>query len=918
MSALSKYLIFVCLLGFLHFSVSSQTTADTRNGITIVVSDSLSAERLEYAIVALSAKGAIIKSGLTGQDGKCTLDNVPNGAYTLRVSCMGYAEYSSEITVGPRALFEVILATSAINIDNVVVTASESKGMTSSSRIRRTAMEHLQPSSFTDLLELLPGGRSQDPVFGKPNSIRLREVPGYGSSYNTSSLGTLFLVDGAPISTDANMQFISGEPDTGISSLNNVNSGVDMRTISTDDIESVEIVRGIPSVEYGNLTSGLVKIERKKGGRKLEARFKADMMSKLYYLGKGFEIPDRKMTVNLDFDLLDAKSDPRDRLKNYKRLTGSARVSKKWDMSKHSIDFSSALDYTGSFDNVKTDPDLHYGNIDKFKSSYNRFAWNGNLLVKPHNPGFFRNFRMTTALSYEHDKIDRARFVQTQRPTPIPNTMKEGESDAVLLPGSYIAQHEVDGKPFTAFVKAMATFRADAKRLTNEIKVGSDWSMAKNYGEGQIFDMARPISPNLSTRPRPYTEIPGQHDLAFFVEDLSSLKLGNFTASLMAGLRASAMLNLGEEYKMHGKFYYDPRVNGKIEFPSFNIGDQKVSTELSGGIGWHTKSPTMNQLYPSLLYYDIRQFNYFPSDPEYRRINLLTYIIDRTNFELAPARNFKWEIRGDVLIGGNRLSLTWFNEDMKSGFRSSTRYASYVYKDYIEEQAPAPPFDLDQVPYVMDTLQSANSMTTNGSRTLKKGLEFTFTSKRIESIRTRLTITGAWFKTRYQNSQPEYAVPSGAPGNDQYPYVGIYIDGGSNTYEMVNTNFMFDTDVSRLGLRFSVSFQCMWYNFNKSMPADNVPGSYIDRQGVVRPYTEASRQDAYLQHLVRNYTSNTSDVPFAMNVNLKATKTLFNEKMTIALFVNKLLDCSPDYTRSGFTIRRSVRPYFGMEMNFKL
>ncbi len=31
-----------------------------------------------------------------------------------------------------------------------------------------------------------------------------------------------------------------------------------MRSISTDDIESVEVVRGIPSAEYGNLTSGMI------------------------------------------------------------------------------------------------------------------------------------------------------------------------------------------------------------------------------------------------------------------------------------------------------------------------------------------------------------------------------------------------------------------------------------------------------------------------------------------------------------------------------------------------------------------------------------------------------------------------------------------------------------------------------------
>ena len=31
----------------------------------------------------------------------------------------------------------------------------------------------------------------------------------------------------------------------------NVNRGVDMRTLQTDNIERVEFIRGIPSVEYG-------------------------------------------------------------------------------------------------------------------------------------------------------------------------------------------------------------------------------------------------------------------------------------------------------------------------------------------------------------------------------------------------------------------------------------------------------------------------------------------------------------------------------------------------------------------------------------------------------------------------------------------------------------------------------------------
>ena len=48
-------------------------------------------------------------------------------------------------------------------IGEVLVTAAESKGPTSSSKIGREAIAHIQPSSIADLMELIPGGRATDP-----------------------------------------------------------------------------------------------------------------------------------------------------------------------------------------------------------------------------------------------------------------------------------------------------------------------------------------------------------------------------------------------------------------------------------------------------------------------------------------------------------------------------------------------------------------------------------------------------------------------------------------------------------------------------------------------------------------------------------------------------------------------------------
>ena len=171
-------------------------------------------------------------------------------------------------------------------------------------------------------------------------------------------MGTLFVADGIPMNTNANMQIVKqasngtvGDPDAGRS---HVTSGVDMRSIPTDNIESVEVIRGIAPVEYGDMSSGVVLIKRKLKATPFEARFKADSYSKLLYAGKGVELG--SFIVNLGLDYLDAKSDPRDPMNNYKRLTASARMQDEWQVGNARLRWRSNIDYTGSFDDEKHDP----------------------------------------------------------------------------------------------------------------------------------------------------------------------------------------------------------------------------------------------------------------------------------------------------------------------------------------------------------------------------------------------------------------------------------------------------------------------------------------------------------------------------------------------------------------------------------
>lgn len=847
---------------------------------------------------------------------------IPNNNYRqLKISYIGY----QTLMVAPAKNGRYRMRSEVRSIGEVVVTAQESRGLTSSSKIEKHAMEHLQPSSFADLLELLPGGRNSDPVLNAPNNIHIREIATGSSNYATSSLGTSFVVDGAPISTNANMQFMAGAWDSAATDRDNTNAGVDMRSISTDDIQSVEIVRGIPSVEYGDLTSGLVKIERRRGGHNMNFRLKADMGSKLFYAAKDFEWKERRLTLNLSADYLDSKADPRNRLENYKRVTLSARMHKEWELEAWKLSLSNNLDYTGSFDDDKVDPDLNHSNEDSYKSSYNRYALLSSLQMKTKRQLWLKSLNATFSAAYEQNLLERTRLVQLQRMTVAPTSMAEGENDAYILPFKYMGHHEVDGKPFNAFAKLNARLQVPSNKVSNTLLLGMDWNLDKNFGKGQVFDPHTPVYTGISSRQRKLSEIPANHRLSAYAEENVKWPTVIGTFELTAGIRATQMLNLPSEYAMYHKIYWDPRVNAGYTFPRFTLFGKPSFVRLAGGIGQHTKTPTMEQLFPDKLYIDFVQLNYYHDNPDYRRINLMTYIRDPRNTALEPARNLKWEVSADVNVGGNRLAVTVFCEKMTSGFRAQSYYESYHFKEYdtsgIDAATLTAQPSLSDLPYTERDELSGYSNYTNGSMTLKEGVEFTLETVRFPVILTRLTVNGAYFRTTYNNSIVETYRPSQVLDGRQIQYVGLYADEDGSVRKSFNTNFTLDTDVPKLRLGFSLSAQCLWFTTSQRMETSNYPVQYIAPDGSIYDWQPEYAEDTYLRWLVRDKTPSLFEknrVPFAMNLNFKVTKKLFDERLNVAMFCNKLWNYTPDYDSRGTTIRRHVTPYFGLEMNIKI
>lgn len=914
------------LLVLLCFVLGAAAQHEQPLTITGTVVDAEDGQPLQAAVVTFS--GQLSRSTITDRNGRYHIA-LPAGTAqgSVRITMVGYEPYARSLNPQRTTIVNARLKPSAA-IAEVVVTAEEGHGLTATSKIGRHAMDHLQPSSFADVLELLPGGMASDPSLSTPNTIRLREVPITSSQYTTSSLGTAFVVDGARISTNANMQYLAGAYDNTSTARDFTNEGVDMRAIPTDDIESVEIVRGIPSVEYGDLTSGLVKIHRKHGGRNLSARFKADMDTKLFHVAKGFEWADGRTTLNLGADYLDNRADPRNVLETYTRANFSARLRRQWQTQRTAATLSLNADYGGSFDRDKVDPDLNYGGVDRYRSSYNRISTDATLDLKNKlTDAVWRTLSVLFSASYESDRTERTRLVQLNSETPAATSKVEGEADAILIqPYKYTATQTVDGRPMSLYAKLSAELGLPhIPSTTAALRLGADWQMDKNYGDGQVFDILHPLYPGQSSRPRAYSDVPASHTAGAYAELTASLPIGAFRFDAQAGLRATTLLHLPSDYTLHGKVYADPRLNLGLTMPSPQLAGHPLTFRLTGGIGWHTKTPTLDQLYPDLAYLDIVELNYWHENKDYRRVYLQTYVIDPTNRDLRAARNLKWEVGLDVAWHGNRLDVTFFRENMTSGFRSMPIYSPYTYKHYDASSVDASSLtampDVNALPYTEMHDLRAYYMTSNGSQTLKKGVELTFASRRFPVVNTRITITGAWFRSEYRNSQQIMERPSDVVDGQQVNVVGFYNDDDGYIREMYNTNFTFDTDIPRLKLGISLSAQCVWLIARQNMSQSNRPTHYMTEDGVVHEFTDDDAHDIVLQHLVRTYNSSLYErqtVPFYMNLNLKATKRLLADHLMVALFVNKLWDAHPDYVRNNFRIRRYVTPYFGLELNLNL
>ena len=901
--------------------------------------------------------------------GVFSFERLAPGKYQYEVNYLGYETVKGELDVkGPVSDFDIKLKPLTLALEEVVVTAQDGK-MGSSSHIGQSAIQHIQAKSVEDMLQLLPGAVTKNPDLTNAGQAAIREISSTGD--NNNALGTSVLVDGAPLSNDANMQVFSTARVGNNSSVqtNTMNDqttagrGIDLRQISPDNIESVEVVRGIPSVEYGNLTSGAVIINTKAGVTPWEAIVKVDPNSKLFSLAKGLRLKNNRGTFNFVADYSMSNADRRRTYLGYDRLTVNAGYSKTFLSTSRPLTFNLKATYYRNISDTKSDDEMLRGEYFKNEDQGLRFAVNGMWRL---NTKAVSSLNYTASVQYSHQQDIYNRYVGSGT-VPYAHSYVPGEFQVGFLSPQYLCHYTLDGKPLNVFAQLKANRIFIFSSGTSNIKAGVDYTLNSNRGGGLIYDVNLPPMQNdaQSVRPRSYKSLPSMSTVAGFIENNTEVRLGTTVLNVQPGVRLSHLFIDRQQALRGGMTTLDPRVNLSWDFltPENNSVFQRLA--LTGGYGLATKMPTMAYLYPNAAYFDNVSYNSYLGidNPNNMAIMTTNVVANTANANLRPARAHKFEIGFNGRVGKAIGSITFFKERVNHEYGFATVPMNVEYNRYaIPSEAIAagavptytdgrlhytmPDGNSVEAPYSVQRELKTYQTPSNTMRTDKHGIEYSFNFGKIKPLSTDLIVDGAWFwiKRRSQtNSYNSSRVVTGTDDNGLSTYnmyLAVMPAGSGTVRSRFNTNFRFITHIPAIKLIFSTTVQVVW--------RETLRYIYEDAAGnaLYRPVTSASGADMLAvdpvgyydvnmnyhqwnpegverpEELMTRYSNpdyfSTQTYPVTCQLNFKLTKEIL-KYFNISVVANNFLKFSNVYRQNKIGGYRELYSpmYFGAELKIK-
>ena len=911
-----KKLIFIAFfISGLCSALFAQTDKATVEG---VVRD-LDGKPLSFATVVIAELGTGVSTDL---EGKFRFTGTKGTEYTLNVSYLNHVDKEVKVKAGSPEPLVIVLEEQSYELAEVVVMADYKKNQGSTAVINQQALEHIQPTSVADVLSLIPGGLFRESSATGFNRISLRQS---GSDDNTS-LGMAVVMDGIPQDNDGFRASIPGLSTDEYSDRLGMNRGIDLKTLSTDHIRKIEIVKGISSAKLGNLSSGVIQTTSKIGITPAQLRMKVDPLTKLIYLGKGFRISPKMGYLHTGIDYTSVYDDRRDPMSKYSRLTGQVTYNNSVDVGDKTLFLFFKLSEVYTLNQAKED-ELTQDYNESFRNKYSRTG--ASFKAQMYDLGkIVDNVEFIASADYTYDLIDRNRLVQTGTPLPSPLATEEGESEGIYLPSTYYSPFQIENKPLSLLTQLNAESLFETRSFRHKVIYGLSWKRTKNYGEGVMVDMTRPPYPgnNEYVRPVPNRSIPALSVGAAYAEE--QLKHSNrwFDFELNAGVRFTQMFNLDTKYTELRKLQVEPRINAALSFNIGLAGGKSLRNMFRFGFGQENKLPTLDYIYPDRVYKDMIVLNaYTKQDDPFNHLITYTKIYDVTNNSLRPNRNTKYEAGWDVEYEGYSLSLTFFKEHSDRGFESVAEYSPVRYTRYVDpiDGQPIVGRRPEKEDYVADPYATFVDMdiVRNSMKVEKKGLEYLLRFPKIIPLSTTVEINGAYYDTRYSSGAPLQYHPAFRDDDRPQPYVGIYRRQDITRQRIFNTNLWFNTNIPRYKMIFTTFFQFIWLNEEMRINGDEYPSAYFDTDGRMHAVDDRILQSIKGGHTVwRHYHIYKEDfsetLPVSLTVNFKVTKE-FSRMIRASFFVNNILDINPLYkNRYNQNVRVWQKSFFGAEMTF--
>lgn len=846
----------------------------------------------------------------TNENGMFKLDLVLAEAVknaTVEISYVDKQSVKKTVTFeSGTANVDVVLQELSLSLKEVQVNGLHQSSSASNSSITfgRQAIDQVQPTSIADVLQYLPGQTVTPPDLQNAKTINLRNnfsesrLENNKDYVNNAAFGTAIIIDGSPVSNNGNMQALNigkngsaqsltAKVTTGSAGVGSTYtpdfaaSGFDLRQIPTNNIESIEVVSGVASAKYGDLTDGAVIVNRQAGATmyNLSARFREGTAN--FQLEKGFSLGKKLGSINISVDYLYSTADPRDNTKYYNRVnTGLIWTSflDKAKKFKHTL----SVDYTKSLDGTKSDPDDKTLSTSKFNFNSIALSDRGEIKVnKKWSRSINYNLRYsnTTQNSYSQNFVNQASALF------VTDSKQEGIREGIVVPGyNYIYAQQLKGNPISMFGRLENNLTAHTGSLPHMISMGVSIAYDANKGDGWQYNYKKPplgssggSSGFKSDRPYTFSEMnPVSTILSAYMEDRIVTPKWKRKLELRAGLR----------YDYQNKYnVLSPRISA-----NWNVAPH---IKLNAAYGISSKAPSLAYTNPGPLYFDYPLLKLFNGVNGDNSLYLpYTDIIYNKNIALKPSSSTNYEVGTTINTKWVDISVTAFNKKLNRGFttiQAVNPMTLPVYDTLARTNAA------DKWQYYKTgrdtTYQSSYSTPINGLSSNTQGLELVINTQKIKAIQTSFFFTTAYYHGKYHN---EATSIDATPNLNDIARYGVYTrpDATSNT---VKSTLVSTHHFPQLGFIVNITSEFFWYGSSQEYnSATQYPIGYYDKElkyFAIDPKDANNPLYANLVQVLSDYKPKT--VPFYTNFHLRLSKEIGNLRMSFSAY--NVFNIRPEY-----------------------